>query len=186
MRVMKKIARHKESEYMRRLRKAEKHVARENERHEYAKRQATRMELFNLQLVFLTALRELYRFGGDRMMRVIKKALSTSDCIDGGYVKLTELKQQIKEETKYSLEIKSVAQGLAYEEQQTAVDQVSTIYLWALHETEAFGRKRLAATYQKCADICVGLKEGKRNIEDMAKAFKQMRTGLDFTLKGYR
>lgn len=156
--------------------KAAKRDAREARRlvlaHEAAERELSAIEdecLYNTQVIFLTALHEVFGFGARRLLAVSEQICWIASCIKDKKCHLTidAMRDQMKEETGYFLDMHDIPGGPEIQVQKRAVDQVSVVMLWVLKDKFGFGKKRLERMYHASADIGSELHHGKRTIKGM-------------------
>lgn len=187
MGFFKKIAKRQEWEARKQTRKDGKRVKKAAVRDYYQEEKAGKDELFKMQVIILMAVRELYGMGAKRLMYLIDRVKLTSDCISESYlthVSFPSIEKQLEKETGYWIESQRIKSFLYLPRQHDAIDQVSLLYLWALHLQFDFGKKRLSETYRHCTKIYLKVMDGERTIDGMIEALEK--TGMPpLHMKGY-
>ena len=181
MGFLKKIAKKRKTETRKMIRKNGKRERKMLEREFYAEQKAEfdaieeeRQMLTDLQIIFFTALSELYGFGETRIQRLAQNVMKIAgDMRDMGEWAYEDMRSQLDIETKYNLDTRHVRGDREFQRRKKAVDRISLIYLWILHEEFGFSKKRLTDTYHRCAMLATENDKGTRTVDDMREELRK-------------
>lgn len=181
MGFLKKIAKKQRNEARKMIRKHGKHEWKLLEQEYFAAQRAEldaieeeRQMLTDLQIIFFTALSELYGFGETRIQRLAQNVMKIAgDMRDMGAWAYDDMRSQLAIETKYNLDTRHVRGDRDFQRRKMAVDRISLIYLWVLHEEFGFSKKRLTDTYHRCAMLATENDKGTRTVDDMREELRK-------------
>lgn len=139
---------------------------------EAAKQYAWELEgqcLHDTQVIFLKALHDTFGFGAKRLKDVVDYVVNVGDCIKKyrDDLSIQAFRDQLEKETGHSVDVHPVKGGPEIQIQKNAIDEISVLYLWVLHDKYGFGKGRLKKMYAACAAIGSDLHHGKLSIDGM-------------------
>lgn len=141
---------------------------------------------FLVQMAYLTAIKETFGFGKERLNRVTVKAVNTADCcVNCKMFTLKEIRDQLELETGYDVPLDDHVKGNAFmQETKHIVDEITVFYLWALNDLFGMKAKRLARTYAETERVSKMFMHDSSMVYEKTKEIED--AGLRMTFHGKR
>lgn len=128
----------------------------------------------NVMIILMTAAHKVFRFGKKRLERLCEHMKRLIECLRGGYVKLQELCQILRDEAKLDIQDhrdKRVPRDKLI--QFHVVDEMSMVFLLGLMDEYGYKSKRLSTVYAEAASISEKLESNELEIKDLEKILQE-------------
>lgn len=122
----------------------------------------------NVTTMFMAASRETFKFGRQRLERLLDRMKSYFECIRGGYVTMPEICQILRDEAHMDIrDERPKAMDHVKSIQYNVIDEMSAAFLLSIMDVYGYKATLMNRVYRAAADISVKLDKRIMGIKDV-------------------